>query len=342
VNRDFWKNRKVFITGDRGFKGSWLSLWLNYLGANVCGYGLNISKNSIHLINNDIQHNNFCITDRKNLFKTIEKFQPEIVFHLAAQPLVIESYKNPYDTYMTNVIGTLNVLEACKKNSSIKSIVNVTSDKCYENKEIIWPYRENERMGGHDPYSSSKGCSELLSNSFRKSYNIPLATTRAGNVIGGGDLSDNRIIPDIIRSYTKKEKLIIRYPDAIRPWQHVLEPLCGYMILAENLYKKSEKYCDAWNFGPEDDDIKSVKYILDYCKKNILNDFTWSYEKDSVLHEHKLLKLDINKAKNSLNWFPKWSIEKCLEKTFDWYISHINKKDMKKFSIEQIEEYMYE
>jgi len=343
MNAVFWKNKKVLITGHTGFKGSWLCTWLQFLNAEVCGYSLDAPTTPNNFTESKVSSQMLSILDdtrnRDAIFRIVNTFQPEIIFHLAAQPLVIESYKDPFTTYETNVMGTLNVLDAARQCNSVKAIVNITTDKCYENKEWPYPYRENEPMGGYDPYSSSKGCSELLTSAYRRSFNLPLASARAGNVIGGGDWAQDRIVPDALKAFGKNEELIVRYPDAIRPWQHVLEPLSGYMVLAENLYNNKE-FADGWNFGPFDEDAKPVKDILNYMTSKWGNNVTWTHDKQEHLHEAHYLKLDISKAKTYLNWRPRWRLEQALNATIEWHKAWLKGEDMRKVSIMQIEKFM--
>ena len=343
VNKEFWQDRKVFITGHTGFKGSWLSIWLQHMGAEVCGYSLDaptepnnfiVSKTSSGMLS--------IINDTRNrnaVFRVMQEFKPEVIFHLAAQPLVRESYQDPFNTYETNVMGTLNVLDAARQTPSVKSIVNVTTDKCYENKEWAWGYREDEPMGGYDPYSSSKGCSELLTSAFKRSYDMPLASARAGNVIGGGDWAADRIVPDTLKAFSKNVNVVVRYPDAIRPWQHVLEPLSGYLLLAERVYE-DKKYCDAWNFGPNDDDAKPVRDILDHIKAIWGKGVDWKADGGEHPHEAHYLKLDISKAKTYLDWYPRWSLHDALDATVEWHKAWLDNKDMRTVTISQIDRYM--
>lgn len=347
--RNFWKDKKVFITGHTGFKGSWLCLLLNHLGADVYGYALEPpTKPSLYKeakIDELITSYIGDIRDYDNLLKVIQKIQPEIVIHMAAQPLVRESYKNPIETYSTNVMGTVNLLEAIRYTSSVKAVVNVTTDKCYENREWHWGYRENEPMGGYDPYSNSKGCSELVTASFRNSFYNPkdyskhgvaVATARAGNVIGGGDWAEDRLIPDFIRSIIKGEKLKIRSPYAIRPWQHVLEPLTGYLMLAEKLFTEGSKYAEAWNFGPDDKDAKNVEWIsMTIC--DLWGDgASFSIDTNPQPHEANYLKLDCSKAKAGLGWTPKWNIETALKSIVDWNKAFLKGEDICKVTENQI------
>ena len=353
VNTNFWKNKKVFITGHTGFKGGWISLWLQSMGAEIKGYSLKpeLNENIFEIANiGDGMETVFGdIRDYKEFSNSIVSFNPEIIFHMAAQPLVRYSYKNPIETYATNVMGTVNLLEIASNLDSVRAIVNITTDKCYENLEIERSYKENDPMGGHDPYSSSKGCAELATASFRKSFFNPdeyqrhktgLASVRAGNVIGGGDWAIDRLIPDILKSIgNDKQVLKIRNPDSIRPWQHVLEPLAGYLALAEKLFNEGPNYSEAWNFGPEDKEIVSVISIVEKLNKLISGGIKWDIDDDVTLHEAKLLSLDIKKAKERLNWKPYLSIDDSLELIVDWNDQYLMKTDMKEFTINQIQTY---
>jgi len=350
---DFWKNKNVFLTGHTGFKGSWMSLWLSRLGANVTGYSLkpptNPSMFEICGIKNLVNSIEGDVRDLEGLKNALDKSKAEIVIHMAAQPLVRESYKIPVETYAVNVMGTVHLMEAIRLNGKVRAVVNVTTDKCYENKEWVWGYRENEPMGGYDPYSNSKGCSELVTSAYRSSYFNPknygkehlvgCATGRAGNVIGGGDWASDRLIPDIMKAVLKSEKVFIRNPQAIRPWQHVLEPLSGYLTLAQALYTEGAQYSEGWNFGPNDEDAKPVEWIVKkICSK-------WGngsgYELDNANHPHEAnyLKLDCSKSKNLLQWFPKWDLEKAIDKIIEWNRAYLERKDMKDVCFGQIREY---
>src|SRR5450759_4295801 len=305
INKQFWNKKRVLITGHTGFKGSWLILLLHNMRSEVYGYALEPPTNPnmfeeakiAGLVNSNIGD----IRDYDKLLSTIQLVNPEIVIHMAAQPLVRESYKNPVDTYSTNVMGTVNLLEAIRKTPGIKAVVNVTTDKCYENREWRWGYRENEPMGGYDPYSNSKGCSELVTSAYRNSFfnakdyqkhGVALASARAGNVIGGGDWAEDRLIPDFIRAISKGEEVKIRSPYAIRPWQHVLEPLSGYLMLAERLYSAGPSFAEGWNFGPEDSDSKSVEWITNKICQFWGNEASYELDKNPQPHESSYLKLD--------------------------------------------------
>lgn len=345
-----YKGTRVLITGHTGFKGTWLTLWLKELGAEIVGYSLEPHTNPsmFDLCNTEDDIINIIgdIRDSKKLEKILQGFKPDIIFHLAAQPLVRESYNDPKLTYETNVIGTLNVYEAARKCESVKVIISITTDKCYENKEWVYGYRECDPMGGHDPYSSSKACVELLTASYRNSFfedlGIGIASARAGNVIGGGDWARERLIPDLIRAISKEETLIIRNPTAIRPWQHVLEPLSGYLWLGCLLLENTKKHSCGWNFGPNNNDTLSVEEILKLAI-NYWGRGKYEIDKSVQPHEAGLLKLDINKAMSELNWNPVYDVEKAVEKTMDWYKSYYEKNiDMNEFTINQIKEYVKE
>lgn len=349
--RKFWSNKKVFITGHTGFKGSWLSLWLQELGANVTGYALRPPTNpnlfelasvdkGMRSIEGDIR--DFVLLDR-----TLKNAAPEVVLHLAAQPLVRESYRSPLETYATNVMGTANLLEAIRTTPSVRSTVIVTTDKCYENREWIWGYRENEAMGGHDPYSSSKGCAELVTSAYRRSFfgandSTRIASARAGNVIGGGDFAADRLIPDIVRAIADKKALEIRNPEATRPWQHVLEPLSGYLKLAEVLCADDgTRYADGWNFGPLDKDAWSVRDVVnEFLSKFAFKELPINMNQErSGPHEATWLKLDISKAKHSLGWEPRLQLNEGLAWTAEWYDAWQKKSDIRAMTVAQIKRF---
>ncbi len=347
-----YKGRKVLVTGHTGFKGSWLCLLLHKLGANVYGYALDPPTNpSLYLeasIDDIITSYIGDIRDYNFLNRVIQEVQPEIVFHMAAQPLVRESYKNPIETYSTNVMGTVHLLEACRQCKSLKAIVNVTTDKCYENREWHWGYRENEPMGGYDPYSNSKGCSELVTSAYRNSYfnpkdykkhGVALASARAGNVIGGGDWANDRLIPDFIRAISKGEKVRIRSPYAIRPWQHVLEPLTGYLTLAAKLYTEGAAYAQAWNFGPDDNDAQNVEWITKIICELWEEKASYEVDTNPQPHEANYLKLDCSKAKAELEWTSKWNIETTLKTIVDWNKAFIASENMRIVTEQQIDDY---
>jgi len=350
MDRNFWKGKKVFITGHTGFKGGWLSIWLAGSGAKVTGYSLKPETNpslfkscSIEKKINSIIGD---VRDEKKLKKTILEAEPDIVFHLASQPLVLKSYENPVETYEINLMGTVNILNAMRDISSVKAFINVTSDKCYANDENLKAFKENDSMGGYDPYSSSKACSELITAAYRSSFFkniVAIATARAGNVIGGGDWAENRIIPDFIKKIQQKQKLVIRNPESIRPWQFVLEPLNGYLMLAEKLFQNSLDYAESWNFGPNKKDDKTVEWLISKFDKEYGdgngNSFQIVSSKESI-HESKYLKLDCSKSIGRLNWSPKLSIEKSISMTCDWYRNfYKDNQDMYSFSVKQIKQY---
>ena len=349
LDLNFWKNKKVFLTGHTGFKGSWLSIWLNTMDAKVYGYALtpptNPSLYEIAEIDKFVKNTYGDVRNLDSLKKSISEANPDIVIHMAAQSLVRASYESPVDTYSTNVMGTVNVLEAVRASKNVRSVVIVTTDKCYENKEWDWGYRENEAMGGYDPYSNSKGCAELVTASYRSSFFNPdnydqhqvgVASARAGNVIGGGDWARDRLIPDLFHSVLKNEPLLIRSPNAIRPWQHVLEPLGGYLLLAQKLYAEGNKFSDAWNFGPNEIDAKPVSWIVDYLAKHLDQDLLWEYDKNSHPHEANYLKLDISKAKNRLGWTPKINLEMALKLILEWFQAYQKKENLHQLVQEQI------
>lgn len=348
MNFEFWNGKRVFVTGHTGFKGSWMCLWLHKMGAIVKGYALEPntapSLFSLTSIEKKVESVFGDIADLDLLTNHLIDFKPEIVIHMAAQPLVRASYYDPVGTYRTNVMGTVNLLEAVRKCSTIKSVVNVTTDKCYENKEWVWGYREDEAMGGFDPYSSSKGCSELVTSAYRRSFfgsgsSVALASARAGNVIGGGDWAEDRLIPDAIRAFDASLPLVIRNPLATRPWQHVLEPIFGYLTLAEMLYKNGNEFAEGWNFGPYDVDVVSVEHILNYLVSKWHESVTWTLDENQQPHEAQLLKLDISKATTRLNWKPIWSLEKTLSSIIDWYKLYSEGVDIEDVTINQINEF---
>ena len=347
---DFWLGKKVLITGHTGFKGVWLSLYLKHLGADICGVSLSppSSPSLFDLVNLDteIQSENCDIRNRNSLIKIFKDFNPEVVFHLAAQSLVGMSYSDPVDTYDINVMGTLNILEAIRHTRTVKSAVMITSDKCYENKEWIWGYRENDELGGHDPYSSSKAAAEILVKSYVNSFfsdgarEINVATARAGNVIGGGDWALDRLIPDIFRAIKSCETLELRNPQAVRPWQHVLDPLTGYMLLAEKLYENNGDYRGSWNFGPDYKQTKTVAEIIKFIEKQLEITINIGSEQTAHYKETTFLKLDSTKSNSKLNWHPTWDLERTLEKTVDWYSSVNSDQNAFEFTKSQIEGYI--
>jgi CDP-glucose 4,6-dehydratase len=347
IDQEFWHEKRVFVTGHTGFKGGWISLWLSSLGAQVKGYALS-PPTSPSLFNEAevskvIDSQIGDIRDQSTLHESMTVFNPDILIHMAAQPLVRYSYDTPIETYEVNVIGTAKVLEVSRSCVNLKAIVNITTDKCYENDGRSEGYKEDDPMGGYDPYSSSKGCAELIASSYRRSFlqeqGVGIASVRAGNVIGGGDWANDRLIPDILKSFEKNESVIIRNPKATRPWQHVLEPLSGYLILAEKLYKNQDKYAEGWNFGPNEKDIKPVDWILDKMISK-WPDSNWKLDRNSNPHEAGFLKLDISKAKSRLGWSPIWKLEHTLDKIISWQRSWLNEEDMQIVCLAEINEYM--
>jgi CDP-glucose 4,6-dehydratase len=353
VNPAFWKGKRVLLTGHTGFKGSWLSLWLQSMGAQVVGYALapptNPSLFEVAEVGKEMTSIIGDIRDLERLRAAFAEHRPEIVFHMAAQSLVRYSYIEPVETYSTNVMGTVNLLEAVRGMDSVKAVVNVTSDKCYENREWVWGYRENEAMGGYDPYSNSKGCAELVTASYRNSYfhpekykehGVALASCRAGNVIGGGDWAEDRLIPDIMRAITQGEPVHIRNPHAIRPWQHVLEPLAGYLLLAQKLWEEGAAYGEGWNFGPNDEDAKPVSWIVERLTKVWGEGASWEPDGGDHPHEAHYLKLDCSKAKARLDWLPRWHLDETLGEIVDWQKKYQQGADMKAVTLEQIDIYL--
>jgi len=346
IEKDFWTNKRVFVTGHTGFKGSWLSLWLNSLGAIVKGYSLE-PPTAPSLFNEARVFELICseigdIRDHKKLYNSMVSFKPDILIHMAAQPLVRYSYREPIETYETNVIGTAKVLEVARSCVNLKAIINITTDKCYKETGTNSSYKEEDPMGGHDPYSSSKACAELVASSYRDSFlkeqGIGIASVRAGNVIGGGDWAEDRLIPDILRSFEKDEKVVIRSPKAIRPWQHVLEPLSGYLFLAQKIYNDQECYAEGWNFGPSSDDIKPVDWILNKMTSHYPNS-RWCLDVDSNPYESASLRLDISKARLKLGWAPTWKLEYTLKKIVNWHKAWIDKEDMQEICKLEINEF---
>lgn len=351
-NRNFWNNRRVFLTGHTGFKGSWLCLWLEALGAEVTGYALappttpNLFEQarvagSLHSIIADIR-------DFERMKKAISESRPEVVIHMAAQTVVRRGYDDPIETYSTNVIGTVNLLEAVRQLDLHCAIVNVTSDKCYHNREWVWAYREDDMMGGHDPYSNSKACAELVSSAYRdsffssgahESHPVALGTARAGNVIGGGDWTANQLIPDLMRAFLAQESCLIRNPYATRPWQFVLEPLRGYMVLAERLFDDPKTFASGWNFGPAEDDAKPVSWIADRLAHHWGNRAGWTRDGSAHPHEANLLKLDASRAKSLLEWRPLLPLDAALDWIVTWYRSFQQQADLEELTRSQIAQY---
>lgn len=344
----FWEGKRVFLTGHTGFKGGWTALWLKKLGASVKGYSLAPdSKRSLFGIARVAEVIESHIGDIRNfaeLAKSMTDFSPEIVIHMAAQPLVINSYSDPVGTYETNIMGTVGLFEAVRHCKSVKAVVNVTTDKCYQNNEWAWGYRENEPMGGADPYSNSKACSELVTSAYRHSFfnhktNTSLASARAGNVLGGGDWAHHRLIPDALSAFEAGVPVSIRNPDATRPWQHVLEPISGYLMLIEKLYYSENEYAEGWNFGPRDEDNRPVREVMDFLVSQWPTDAAWVSDGAEHGYEANLLKLDISKAKRRLNWTPRWDLKKTLQAVIDWHFAWRTEEDMQAYSLNQIEEF---
>lgn len=349
----FWRGKRVFVTGHTGFKGGWLSLWLQQLGAEVTGYALDapsepnlfgvadVAKGMHSIIAN--------ISDGDALKRAMHAAKPEIVLHLAAQSLVRYSYDNPVETYATNVVGLVQVFEAVRATHGVRAVVNVTTDKCYDNKEWAWGYRENDTLGGYDPYSNSKACAELVTAAYRNSYfnqqryaehGVALASARAGNVIGGGDWARDRLIPDILRAIEQGEPVQIRNPQAIRPWQHVLEPLSGYLRLAEKLYTDGMIYAEGWNFGPYEMDVKPVGWIVERIASKWGPGAKWTLNKEQQPHEAHYLKLDCAKARSLLGWMPRWNIEQAIDKIVEWHKAREQGADMRQITLAQIDQYI--
>lgn len=350
MNIDFWRGKRVLVTGHSGFKGGWLSLWLQSLGAEVSGYALPpptvpslfekaaVARGMRTSLMADVR-------DLDCLKAAFRELQPEVVFHLAAQPLVRHSYVDPVETYATNVMGTVHLLEAVRATEAVRVVVNVTTDKCYENREWVWGYRESDPMGGHDPYSSSKGCSELVTDAYRNSFfhgmdqgrhGVALATARAGNVIGGGDWAADRLIPDMIRAFSRGEAVVIRSPLSIRPWQHVLEPLWGYMTLAERLWEHGPEFAESWNFGPDDEDARPVEWIVQRLVGQWGGPAAWHLDDRPQPHEATFLKLDCSKARARLGWRPRWDLGTALDHVISWHRACERGENMRNASMEQI------
>ena len=352
MDANFWKQKTVLITGHTGFKGSWLSLWLQRKGATVIGYALppptEPSLFQVARIAEIITSIEGDVRDLDHLSSIIAKHKPEIVIHLAAQPIIRISYQDPIETYSTNVMGTVNVHEAVRLNDSVRVLLVITSDKCYENKEWLWGYREEDALGGRDPYSSSKGCAELVVSAYRKSFfsgakdqerETFVASTRAGNVIGGGDWAQDRLVPDLIKGFIDNEPITIRYPNATRPWQHVLVPLSGYIELVERLWFDGPQYEGAWNFGPPENDARPVWWVADYLIGKWGQNARWIREQNQVAHEDALLKLDCSKARAFLKWEPKLELETTLDWIVAWYKAYVAGKDMRAETLDQIARY---
>lgn len=349
MNTSFWRGRKVFMTGHTGFKGGWLSLWLQSLGAELTGFSLEPATNPSLFKVANVEHgmNSIIgdIRDAESVTRAMKDSRPDVVIHMAAQPLVHYSYDHPVETYSTNVMGTVHLLEAVRAVGSVRSVVIVTSDKCYENKEWVWGYRENEPMGGYDPYSNSKGCAELVVSAYRSSYfnsatyekhGVALASARAGNVIGGGDWAANRLVPDILQSVEAGQPVEIRNPHAVRPWQHVLEPLLGYLMLAEKLHETGTEFAEGWNFGPNDEDAKPVGWIVEKITEQWGNGASWVLDGKMNPHEAHHLKLDCSKAKSRIGWSPHLNIEQAITNIIVWHRAYLAGEDMREVTLNQI------
>ena len=351
----FWNAKRVFITGHTGFKGGWLSLWLHALGAQVCGFSLAPPTTPSFFetvgVGDLIESHHGDIRDLDELKNCMRLFAPQVVFHLAAQPLVRESYKDPIGTYSTNVMGTVHVLEACRRLRSLEAVVVITSDKCYSNQGWLWGYRETDPLGGHDPYSCSKSCAELVTDAYRESFfsqdlagegPTALASVRAGNVIGGGDWAMDRIVPDAVTAFAAGKPVRLRNPHAVRPWQHVLDPLGGYLLLAAKLVEEGSAFSGAWNFGPDYDSMVSVLTVVEQVAKAWGSCANWTIDQKDALPESSILRLESSKAKDLLKWRPRWSFEEAIVRTVNWHKAFIGEDDIRSYSLKEIEDYVSE
>jgi CDP-glucose 4,6-dehydratase len=352
VNPEFWNGQRVLLTGHTGFKGSWLSLWLQQMGAEVTGFALDAPSGpslfAVAGVERGMRSIIGDVRDGEHLKRVMREAQPEIVIHMAAQALVRYSYANPVETYAVNVMGLVNLFEAVRTTPGIRAVVNVTSDKCYKNKEWAWGYRENEAFGGYDPYSNSKACAELVTEGYRNSYfnpetfrehGVALASGRAGNVIGGGDWAVDRLIPDMLRAIASEQPVLIRSPHSIRPWQHVLEPLSGYLKLAERLYRDGAAFAEGFNFGPHDTDAKPVAWIIERLCQTWGDGASWVLDGQPQPHEATYLKLDCSKARSRLDWHPRWHLGQTIEKIVEWHKAMDSGTDMREMTLAQITSY---
>jgi CDP-glucose 4,6-dehydratase len=352
MTRSFWNGRRVFVTGHTGFKGSWLCLWLQSAGATTCGYALEppTTPNLFEAagVANGMESQIADVRDLDSLVRAMRKFQPDVVLHLAALSVVRESYEQPVTTYATNVMGTVNVLECVRSLRCVRALVNVTSDKCYENREWVWPYRETDTLGGHDPYSNSKACAELVTSAYSRSFfhanmagqgGVGIGTCRAGNVLGGGDWTRDQLVPDIMRAFSSGHPPNIRNPRATRPWQFVLEPLHGYLMLAEKLWSDPAGFSEAWNFGPTEEDTKTVGWIVEELCRRWGDGTSWKQDSGSHPHEAGLLKVDSSKSRSRLNWHPVMRLSEALDWVVEWYQTYLKGADVRSVALEQIQRF---
>lgn len=349
IDQSFWQGRRVFLTGHTGFKGGWLSLWLQRLGAEVTGYALappsQLNLFDVAGVDQGMRSVSGDIRDRARLAEAMRDARPDVLLHLAAQPIVRESFRDPIETYSVNVVGTATVLDVAREQPGLRAILSVTSDKCYENREWVYGYREMDPMGGYDPYSSSKGCAELVSAAFRSSFfnsdrhsehGVALATARAGNVIGGGDWAVDRLVPDVLDAFAAGRPAVIRNPLAVRPWQHVMESLSGYLLLTERLVTEGSRFASGWNFGPEDRDIRPVFWIVDQIAERWGSSAEWTQDPGANPHEANLLRLDVSRARIELGWRPRWRLEMALDRIVEWHRHYLTGADMREVTLAQI------